>query len=179
MKGISMFCERVISAFGLLLSCTFAFAQSETIERNATAEEIQGEWQLLLLPDALQLKLLPANPWPSECQFYSYDRNGNLKSIEKLKAPCDVMSAAQLRDTMTHVPAVVSWKYELSPAYHKGVILVSRSDVSGYSELWEPHIVAKAFSKDGVEFREGDLILYLADMKAHQLVWIRHLRKLT
>ena len=38
--------------------------------RNATAEEIQGEWQLLPLPDALQLKILSANPWPSECQFF-------------------------------------------------------------------------------------------------------------
>ncbi len=55
---------------------------------------------------------------------------------------------------------------------------MSRSDVTGYSELWEPHVVTKTFSKEGVEFHEGDLILYLADMKAHKLVWIRHLRKL-
>jgi hypothetical protein len=134
---------------------------------------------LLPLPDALQLKLLPANPWPSECQYFSYARTGDLKSIEKLKGPCDEISAAQLRETVTHVPAVVSWKYDLSPTYQKGVILISRSDVKGYSEVWEPHIVAKAFAKEGVEFREGDLILYLADMKAHKLVWIRHLRKLT
>jgi hypothetical protein len=148
------------------------------MERNATAEEIQGEWQLLSLPDSLQLKQLPANPWPSECQYFSYGQTGVLKSIEQLKGPCDVMSAAQLRDAMKPVPAVVSWKYDLSPTYRNGVILVSRSDVLGYWELWEPHRVEKTFSKEGVEFREGDLILYLADMKAHKLVWIRHLRKL-
>jgi hypothetical protein len=135
MKGISMLYQRVILAFGLLLGCTLAFAQSEIVERNATAEEIQGEWRLLPMPDALQLKLLPTNPWPSECQYYSYGRSGDLKSIEKMKGPCDVMSAAQLRDTMTHVPAVVSWKYDRSATYQKGVILISRSDVTGYSEL--------------------------------------------
>ena len=80
---------------------------------------------------------------------------------------------------MAHVPAVVSWKYDLSPTYQKGVVFVSRSDVKNYSEIWEPHLVAKTFSKEGVEFREGDLILYLADMRARKLVWIRHLRKLT
>ena len=174
-----MFYRRAISAFGLLLGCASAFAQAETAERNATAEEIQGEWQLLPLPDALQLKLLPANPWPSECQYYSYGRSGDLKSIEKMKGPCDAMSAVQLRETMTHVPAVVSWKYVMSPMCQKGVILISRSDAKDYSEVWEPHMVAKAFSKEGAEFREGDLILYLADMKARKLVWIRHLRKLT
>jgi len=52
------------------------------------------------LPDAMQIKVLQSNPWPSECQYYSYARTGDLKSIEKLKAPCDVMSAAQLRETV-------------------------------------------------------------------------------
>jgi hypothetical protein len=102
-----MFDRRAILVIGLFLGSSSAFAQAEAIERNATAEEIQGEWQLLPLPDALQLKLLPANPWPSECQYYSYGVTGDLKSIETLKAPCDVISAAQLRETVTHVPAVI------------------------------------------------------------------------
>jgi hypothetical protein len=174
-----MIYQRAILAIGLLFGCASAYAQDEAAERNATAQEIQGEWQLLPLPDALQLKLLPANPWPAECQYYSYGQTGVLKSIEKSKGPCDVLSGAQLRNTLTHVPAVVSWKYDSSPVYQKGVILISRSDVKDYSEVWEPHLVAKSFSKEGAEFREGDLILYLADMKARKLVWIRHLRKLT
>src|SRR6266705_432824 len=105
-RGISMYHMRAILALGLLLGCASACAQADTGEKNATAEDIQGEWQLLPLPDAMQIKILPSNPWPSECQDYSYARTGDLKSIEKLKGPCNVMSAAQLRATVKNLPAV-------------------------------------------------------------------------
>ena len=174
-----MFAMRAIITLSLLLGGAPVFAQADTGEKNATAEDIQGEWQLLPLPDAMQLTILSSNPWPSECQYYSYARTGELKSIEKLKAPCDVMSAAQLRETVKNVPAVVSWKYDFSASHQKGILIVIRSDKKDYMEVWEPHIVDKAFAKGGEQFLEGDLILYLADMESKQLVWVRHLRKLS
>jgi hypothetical protein len=174
-----MFAMRAIITLSLLLGGAPVFAQADTGEKNATSEDIQGEWQLLPLPDAMQLKILSSNPWPSECQYYSYARTGDLKSIEKLKAPCDVMSAAQLRATVKNAPAVVSWKYDFSASHQKGILIVTRSDKKDYMEVWEPHIVDKAFAKGGEQFLEGDLILYLADMESKQLVWVRHLRKLS
>jgi hypothetical protein len=174
-----MVAMRRIVAWGLLLACAAAFAQVDTGERNALPQDIQGEWQLLPTPDTLQLKILHFNPWPSECQYYSYARTGELKTIEKLKEPCGDMSAAHLRETVAHVPAVISWKYDFSTSYLKGILIITRSDKKDYMEVWEPHIVDKAFSKDGVEFREGDMVLYLADMETKRLVWIRHLRKLS
>lgn len=174
-----MFTMRWIAALSLLLGGASVFAQVETGEKNATAEDIQGEWQLLPLPDSMQIKLLPSNPWPSECQYYSYARTGELKSIEKPKAPCDVLSAAQLREAMANSPAVISWKYDFSASHQKGILIITRSDKKDYMEVWEPHVVFKAFTKGGEEFRAGDLILYLADMEAKQLVWVRHLRKLS
>jgi hypothetical protein len=174
-----MFTSRWIVTLSLLLAGTPVFAQADSGEKNATAEDIQGEWQLLPLPDAMQFKLLPSNPWPSECQYYSYAKTGDLKSSEKLKGPCDVMSAAQLRETTKKVPAVASWKYDFSTSHHKGILIVTRSDKKDYMEVWEPHVVDKAFAKGGEQFLEGDLILYLADMESKQLVWVRHLRKLS
>lgn len=76
------------------------------------------------------------------------------------------------------IPAVVSWEYDLSPVYHKGVLIIKRSDVKGYGEVWEPQIVVKPFTNGGVAFQTGDLLLYLADMHTHKMVWIRHLRKI-
>jgi hypothetical protein len=35
---------------------------------------------------------------------------------------------------VTHVPAVVSWKYDLSPTHQKGVILISRSGFGSYPD---------------------------------------------
>ena len=176
-----MFAMRVVMALSLLLGGVpmSVFAQADTGEKNATAEDIQGEWQLLPLPDAMQIKVLQSNPWPSECQYYSYARTGDLKSIEKLKAPCAVMSAAQLRETVKNVPAVVSWKYDFSVSHQKGILIITRSDRKDYMEVWEPYVVDKAFAKGGEQFLAGDLILYLADMESKQLVWVRHLRKLS
>lgn len=162
----------------LCLSSGVAIAQTEAAERNATAQEITGNWQLLPLPDALEPKILKTNPWPAACQWYSYSSNGTLKSIDKTPAPCDSLTATQLDKAVTPVPAVVSWKYDLSPVFQKALVIVTRSDVKGYAEYWEPHLVVKPFSNGGVEFREGDLNLYLVNMQSHQIVWIRHLRRL-
>jgi hypothetical protein len=168
-----------IVALCLLLAGAPVFAQVETGEKNATAQDIQGEWQLLPLPDAMQIKILQSNPWPSECQYYSYGTAGDLKSIEKLKGPCDVMTAAQLRETVRKAPAVVSWKYDFSVSHQKGILIITRSDKKDYMEVWEPHIVDKAFAKGGEQFLVGDLVLYLADMESKTLVWVRHLRRLS
>jgi hypothetical protein len=169
---------RGLVMLGLLLGCASAFAQADAGEKNATPADIQGEWQLLPLPDAMQFKILPSNPWPSACQYFSYGQAGDLKSIEKPRAPCDVTSAAQLREALTKAPAVWSWKYDFSASHQKGILIVTRSDRKDYMEVWEPHVVDKAFAKGGEQFLEGDLILYLADMESKQLVWVRHLRKL-
>jgi hypothetical protein len=174
-----MFAMRAIVVLSLLLGGAPVFAQADGGEINATAADIQGEWQLLPMPDAMQFKVLPFNPWPSECQYFSYAQTGDLKSVEKLKAPCNVMTSAQLREKVKNVPAVASWKYDFSASHQKGILIVTRSDKKDYMEVWEPHIVDKAFAKGGEQFLAGDLILYLADMESKQLVWMRHLRKLS
>jgi hypothetical protein len=174
---------RIAYLFWINLALVFAsgalsLAQGATSARNATAEEITGNWQLLPLPDSVEPKLLKSNPWPALCQWYSYSSSGSLKSIDKTKAPCEVMSSAEFDQVLPHVASVVFWKYDLSPVDHKGLIIISRTDVPHYAEYWEPQIVTTAFSKDGVDFQEGDLILYLHNLNTHQMVWIRHLRRL-
>ncbi len=100
-----------------------------------------------------------------------------MKSIDKLRGPCGANSSAQLEEIFRAVPAVTSWRYSFSVPYQKGVLIISRSDVQGYGELWEPQIVTKPFSNGGEEFQKGDLILYLSDLQNRRITWIRHLRK--
>lgn len=168
----------IIVAISALTVLAPAFAQSDA-ERNASAEEIEGNWQLLPLPDHLEPKVLPSNPWPAQCQWFSYGRNGQLKSFDKLRGPCDEESKAKLEQVFDAIPAVVSWQYDMSPVYHKGVLIIKRSDVKGYGEIWEPHIVVKPFTNGGVQFQTGDLLLYLVDLQSHKIVWIRHLCKIS
>jgi hypothetical protein len=61
-------------------------------ERNAKAEKITWNWQLLPLPDSVEPKLLKTNPWPAPCEWYSYEPSGSLKSIDRTNAPCEAMS---------------------------------------------------------------------------------------
>jgi len=163
----------------VLLGSLSLFAQNNPAERNATQQEITGNWQLLPLPDSLEPKEFKSNPWPATCQWYSYSSAGSLKSIDTTNQPCRPLSSKQLDEALTAVPAIVSWKYDLSPVYQKALIIISRSDVQHYAEYWMPHIVTNTFSKDGVEFREGDLLLYLLNMQEHKIMWIRHLRRMT
>lgn len=159
------------------MSPTLTYA-SEATSRNATAEEITGNWRLLPLPDELEPKILKTNPWPQECQWYSYSSSGELKSFDKMKGPCENISSVHLEDVTANIPSVQSWKYDLSPTYHQGLLLVDRKDVTNYMEAWDPRITTKAFSNGGVDFQEGDLVLYLVDIQTHQIKWIRHLRHL-
>jgi hypothetical protein len=172
-----MLIRSVIVAISALMSLTPAFAQSGAL-RNASAKEVEGYWQLVPLPNQLEPKLLPSNPWPAECQWFSYGSNGQLKSFDKLRGPCEQHSKTDLKQVFNAIPAVVSWQYDMSPVYHKAVLIIKRSDVKGYGEVWVPQIVVKRFTNSGVAFETGDLLLYLADMQSGKMVWIRHLRKL-
>lgn len=173
-----MYFRFVLLALSFVLFTTPALSQSDAA-RNASAKEIEGYWQLLPLPDPLEPKLLPTNPWPAQCQWFSYGGDGQMKSIDKLRGPCEFTSKEQLQKVFSTIPAVISWQYDFSTVYQKGVLVINRSDVKGYREVWEPQIVVKPFVNGGVEFHEGDLLLYLSDLQTHKMVWIRHLRKVS
>lgn len=153
---------------------------AQEAERNAFKDDIVGNWKLIELPLELQPKILPSNPWPAQCQWYSYGADGTLKSIDKSgkDVSCDALSNNEFETVLPHIQSVVSWKYDLSPVYQKGLVIVSRTDVQNYHEIWEPHLVVKSYAKGGEEFREGDLLLYLVRLQDKQIVWIRHLRRL-
>jgi hypothetical protein len=170
--------RKVLLSIALGLSGAVGYSEPAPVERNASAEEIAGEWVSLPLPESLQPPGHLANPWPAACQWYSYSRDGTLKSIDSMRPPCEELSAAGLVKVMVSIPAVIKWKYDLSPQFQKSLVIVTRSDVQGYAEYWEPHFVVAPFSRAGVDVQAGDLLLYLVDMQAHKVVWIRHLRKL-
>src|SRR5882757_8472440 len=101
-----MYFRCALLAFSFLCLSTPALAQSDAT-RNASEKEIEGYWQLLPLPDQLEPKLLPANPWPAQCQWFSYGSDGEMRSIDKLRGPCELTSKAQLQQTFNIVPALI------------------------------------------------------------------------
>ena len=165
--------------FFLLLCILSPFELHADSERNALSDDIVGNWVLVDLPSALQPKFLKTNPWPATCQWFSYAKTGELKTFDKFgpNMTCENLSSSQIDKIVEKMPAVISWKYNFSAQFQKGLLIISRSDVQNYGEVWEPHLVTEAYTNSGAEFLPGDLNLYLVDLKMHQIVWIRHLRR--
>ena len=167
------------TTFAILAIITFghsALAQ-ELVERNATREEIVGTWEIAALPETAQPKYLKNNPWPAECQWFSFTSSGGLKSFDKTRGPCETKQGAELKALFDAVPSVSSWQYDLSPSFQKALVIVRRTDAKDYIEYWEPHYVTKSFKVGDAEVKEGDLLFYLVNMQAKKIVWIRHLQK--
>lgn len=92
------------------------YAQGLEAERNATAEEITGDWQQMPFPIAAEPKLLKDNPWPATCQWFSYASTGVLKSIDRTNASCKTMSSGEFERS-----------YPMSPLSHRGSMIYALS----------------------------------------------------
>ncbi|SEK13254.1 hypothetical protein [Paraburkholderia diazotrophica] len=173
-------------SIAILIVCTLpctSFSQIDSTQllRPASQHEIVGDWQLAPFPDALQPKVLRANPWPSECQWFAYQKDGVFKSLSRITAPCPPLTAAVMDAPPFASPPNlpdISWKHEAAAASGEGYIIISRSDNKGYREKWQVDIVQNSFQKGDINFLQGDLILSLVDPKSSRALWYRHLRHL-
>ena len=160
-----------------------SFSQTESVRsiRPATQLDIEGAWQLVGFPASLQPNLLGANPWPSDCQWFAYRKDGVFKTLSRITAPCPPLTAAILSSNPLASPANlpdISWKFETVKASGEGYIVISRSDKKSYHEIWQADMVQRDFEDGDVDFLQGDLILSLVDPKTNRALWFRHLRRL-
>ncbi|MBN3782628.1 hypothetical protein G3O06_34590 [Burkholderia sp. Ac-20345] len=177
-----MLAKSIVFFIVCTLPCTsFSQTDSSRLVHPASQREIEGDWQLARFPDALQAKILRANPWPSECQWFAYRKDGVFKSLSRPAAPCPPLTATDMDAPPFASPPnlpEISWKYETVEASGEGYIVISRSDKKGYHEIWQADIVQNSFQKGDIDFVQGDLILSLVDPKSNKALWYRHLRHL-
>jgi hypothetical protein len=145
-------------------------------ERSATRDEIVGSWEMVPLSPARQPNVI-ANPWPAPCQWYRYSSSGTVFNMNESPGPCRKTSSQDLDKAAANLSPVVFWKYEISTATSKGVLVVTRTDVKNYVEYWNVHVVTQATP----EFKSGDLLMYLMKIDSGKAVvsWIRHLRRIS
>jgi hypothetical protein len=153
-------------------------APSQPYEVTPAAQELVGDWALIPVPGTIQPKAIRINPWPAQCQWFTFAANGGVKSFDRMHAPCEEMTATSLERDVALLPLAAMWRYEARPAEQKAFMLFEARDTL-YGEYWEAHVVTQDFSRDGADFKAGDLLLYLTNMKTRQIVWIRHLRRLS
>jgi len=146
-------------------------------EATPAAQELVGDWALIPVPGTIQPKAIRINPWPAQCQWFMFAANGAVKSFDRMRAPCEEMTATAFERAVALLPPAALWRYDAHPAEQKAFMLFETRDAL-YGESWEAHVVTQDFSRDGADFKAGDLLLYLTNMKTRQIVWIRHLRRL-
>jgi hypothetical protein len=160
-----------VALFTILVVQQTAWAQ----ERSAARDEIVGSWEMVPLAPARQPNVI-ANPWPAPCQWYRYSSTGTVFNMNESPGPCRKMSSQELDKVAANLSPIVFWKYEISPATSKGVLVVTRTDAKNYVEYWNVHVVTQA----NPENRIGDLLMYLMKIDAGKAVvaWVRHLRRM-
>lgn len=151
--------------------------QGQYNEATATADQVVGDWVLIAVPSSIQPKNIHVNPWPDQCQWFSFAGNGVVKSYEHQRTPCAEMTAQSLEGAISTLPVVATWRYTVRPGDQKAFVSIYSREMF-YAEAWEPHVVLQDFSRDGADFKAGDLLLYLTDPKTSQIMWVRHLRRL-
>ena len=164
----------------VMLACCVPPAFGQALEsRIATRADIFGAWELVPVPDSLQPQVLEKSPWPAPCQYFRYFPDGRLGTFMKSPRPCEKLTTAGMDAAFAGKPTPIRFEYAASrddPS--KGLLFVTRTDVPSYREVWEPRLFLTDAQINGVQYRKGDLVLALIDLKSKTPVWFRQLRRL-
>ena len=169
-----------IGALIVLLACCAPPAFGQTLQsRIATRADIFGAWELVPVPDSLQPQILEENPWPAPCQYYRYFPDGRLATLMKSPKPCEKLTSAGMDAAFASRATPLRFEYAASrDDASKGLLFVTRTEVPTYREIWEPTLFLTDAQINGIQYRKGDLVLALIDLKTKRPVWFRQLRRL-
>jgi hypothetical protein len=140
----------------------------------ATAENLVGHWALVPESIGLGPQIFKQNPFPSNCEYFKFDQDKSLRSIQMITPrSCPAVKP----DDFSLIPKIISWKLE------KASLEIRRADNPSYVEVWEPYVVTKNFVHKTVEFKPGDLLMFMAqfnEVKKNGIgnLYFRHLRPL-
>lgn len=146
---------------------------------RASSSELIGQWSLV--PDSLKIKtnLFEQDPFPSNCEYFLFSEGGDMRSLQLItKDACPSVTAKDFK-VAKELPKVIDWK--LGP---DGMLKITRTDNPNYIELWETYIVTTSFSQSGVQFKTGDLLLFMAQFNQKKkegigTLYFRQFRKTT
>ena len=128
--------------------------------------ELTGYWKMIEFPDPKKNKV---NPWPLPNQWYAFYEDGKLNSV--MSSNDEKISVKELKETFSTFSKTESPKYELKGQF----IIVEYPNIKNYKQIWGINI----FKKDiGKSFKDGDIVMSLADSKTGAPIYYRLLRKM-
>lgn len=150
------------------------FNPSQVSSTPANTDSLAGFWSLVPESIALSPKIFKQDPFPSNCEYFGFYQDNALRSIQMItRDSCPTVKA----EDFSRIPNVISWRLE------KGLLEIKRSDSPSYVEVWESYVVTKNFSHKGIEFRQGDLLMFMAQYNQTKKdrignLYFRHFRRL-
>lgn len=154
---------------GILNYSMKANQKSEELGRFATRDEIVGYWELVQWTDDAKSRNRK-NPWPLPYQYFAFYKDGGMTyKMSNESSPTTQQDLDKVRKSSR---ANISYVLRAD-----GMMLVTRTDMPNYKELWGVNLITKAFSGRGVDFLPGDLVMSLDDGYG-QVVYRRHLRRI-
>jgi hypothetical protein len=146
--------------------------------KQAASTDLIGHWELA--PASLKIKtnVFQRDPFPSNCEYFAFSEDGDMRSFQMITPdPCPSVTASEF-SKIKNLPKVIDWKLGSD-----GLLRITRSDIQNYIESWEAFIVTSSFSQSGVEFKPGDLLLFMAQfnkMKKEEIgtLYFRQFRKM-
>jgi len=171
-KNDSLSNQDVYEALTTRFPCPFN--PSHVSATKANADALVGFWALVPESIALSPKIFKQDPFPSNCEYFGFYQDNALRSIQMTtRESCPAVKA----EDFSRIPRVISWRLE------KNSLEIKRSDSPSYIEVWEPYVVTKNFTHRGIEFKQGDLLMFMAQFNQTKKdrignLYFRHLRRL-
>ena len=146
--------------------------------KNAVSADLVGRWELV--PASLKIKtnIFQRDPFPSNCEYFSFYEDGDMRSFQMITPDtCPSVTVSDFKKAKA-LPKVIDWKLGVD-----GALKITRTDIPGYIESWDAFIVTNSFSQAGVEFKPGDLLLFMTQfnkMKKEEIgtLYFRQFRKM-
>jgi hypothetical protein len=160
-----------VVTLALLTAASLLHAQGLKI-RPATQDEFVGFWKLLPYPASEQPRVLPANPFPGECQFFAHFSDGAWMHVVREMGRCEeTASTLEKRIREPGFGRIASFEVG------NGRLLINRHD-QRFSEPWKIDLVLEIVDIPGLSLQPGDLLMQLVDIKGKEIIWRRLLRRL-
>jgi hypothetical protein len=162
-----------------LYPCPFAPFRAELAPANV--QELIGAWvypngsQKFRFPPKANATL-PTGAQPVLCDVVGLFEGGEMRTaVVPGRGECPYKSAADVQAERKY-PRVLSWSL-----LSDGRMQVKRSDKATHVEEWDVFAVKKPFDQYGVQFRSGDLVMYLrrsANNSGNVAEEFKHLQRL-
>jgi hypothetical protein len=150
-----------------ILSTTHA---AEVYSRVATKQEILGCWELVQWPEDVKKQSNKQDPWPgTKYQWFKFYEDGHMTMM--MSSHNEAHTKQELDSIMDSLPSVIKYTY-----YDQGVMIVTRTDIKNYGEIWNVSYCIKRRIVGKADFKPGDLVMVLKNVKK-EIVYYRQLRR--